>query len=125
MEGVGVEAHVAAGGYFRSPLTGPRIFLEKFTHLLRRFDVELGIVGIAPLQVFEIAVEPDPDQYAVRERVLPPVKMAVIRGDQRYSGGIRQLNHALAYELFVGEAVILDFEEEAVFTQYFPIAFGS
>jgi hypothetical protein len=88
------------------------------------FDVELGVVGVAALQVLEVAVEADAEEHAVREGVLAMVEVAVVGRHQRDPGGGGQLREAGAHELLVRRAVVLDLEEVALAAEDLAVLLG-
>ena len=83
-------------------------------HLVGTLDVEVVAVELHPLLVAEGLAGADAEQDFVREGVVLREVMRVVRGDEAQSGLLAEARHHRHDLLLVGDAVILDLEEEVV-----------
>ena len=83
-------------------------------HLVGTLDVEVVAVELHPLLVAEGLAGADAEQDFVREGVVLREVVRVVRGDEPQSGLLAEARHHRHDLLLVGDAVVLDLEEEVV-----------
>ena len=87
---------------------------EEMAHLRRRLEVVLGAVELEPVRVRQQRTGLDAQQRVVRYRVLAVRVVAVVRGEQRRVEAPGDLDQLRVGPLLLGEAVVLQLDEEVV-----------
>ncbi len=87
---------------------------EERRHLGRRLEVEVGRVELEPAGGVEVAAGADAEQDVVRLGLALVDVVEVVRHDERQPGLGRQAEELLVEPALLGQAVVLELEEEPV-----------
>jgi hypothetical protein len=83
-------------------------------HLGRRLQVELGRVELHAVRRIEVVAGPHAEQDVVGLGLVLSDVVQIVRGDQRQADLGGQADQLLVEPALVGQAVVLEFEEEPV-----------
>ena len=87
---------------------------KRARHLGRRLEVEVGRVELEPARRVEVVARPDAEQDVVGLGLALVHVVEVVRHDERQAGLRRQPDELLVEPALLGEAVVLELEEEPV-----------
>ena len=107
-----VELHVAARGDLRRVFNGVRKIGEEGAHLLLALDVELARGHLHAVGIGERLARLDAHQHFLRLGVVGGQVVAVVGDDEGDVHLPRQFDQARQHLLLLGDAVILQFDEE-------------
>ena len=110
-----LELDIAAFCYLRSPLDRVGVLREEREHLLLAFQIELLSLELHTRILAEGMVRLDADEHLLHLGILFGDIVDIVRGDEGYPRLPRQLGEHRDYTPLLGQAVILNLEEEVVF----------
>ena len=93
---------------------GLRVVGKEGAHLLFRLHVRLLPGEAEALRVVEVGARPDGQEHVVRLGVLAAEVVRVVGGHHAETEVLAQPEHPLRHEVFLGDAVLLDLQPEAV-----------
>ena len=114
-------------GHLRDPTrVADRLGLvrEQRRHLGRRLHVELGAVELHAVGRVEVVAGPDAEQHVVRLGLVLAHVVEVVGHDERQPDLGRQLDQLLVEPALLGQAVVLELEEEPVLAEDVAVLAG-
>ena len=97
---------------------------EEGGHLGRRLDVELVGLELEPARRVEVVAGPDAEQDVVRLGLVRPDVVEVVGDDQRQADLRGEAQELLVEAALLGQAVVLELQEEAVLAEDVAVAAG-
>ena len=101
-----------------------RMVREERRHLGRALDVELGRLEAHPVRRVEVVARPHAQQHVVRLGLVAPHVVQVVRRDERQTDLRGEPEELLVEPPLLGQAVVLELEEEPVRTEDVAVLAG-
>ena len=124
MAGFEIEFDVAPLGDFNRPLERLGPLGEQLLHFLRRFEVKLARLHAHAVRVLERFAGLDAHERFLRLGVLLAEIMHVVRRDDGHVHLAREPHQLRQHRPFLGDAVILDFDEEILPAEEADVSFN-